>query len=196
MSFLACPSRRRKLTRPSRVPLAFPTKSSQRPNATHAVRFSHARGGRLQREAPGPARGVGRGLAGARRSGPDVDASTSCRRLLAPHRRAKLGASNQFPSFPKGPALAHLRKVAKQRGGGQPGWDTRTWGRGGRTPETPGGPAPSFASRPRRAHAHSPAQVREDGRFYFSIKALCCSHTKAAKTRFSSSPLDTSKELS
>lgn len=75
-------------------------------------------------------------------------------------------------------------QAGRGEGAGKPGagWGQR-WG-----PRDPGGPAPRFPS-----GAHHPARirtpsgpVREDGRFCFRIKALCCAHTKAAKTRFSS----------
>jgi hypothetical protein len=95
------------------------------------------------------------------------------------------------PPFPTGGGPRHLRTVAKQCGDPR----RREAGAGTRR-RTP---------RPRQArrlaslvavggahagltHAHPPAPVREDGRFGFSIKALCCAHTKAAGTRFSNRP--------
>ena len=53
-------------------------------------------------------------------------------------------------------------------------------------PETPAGRR--LASRRGRTHAHRPARCGKMAVSAFRIKALCCSHTKAAKTRFSSRP--------
>lgn len=66
------------------------------------------------------------------------------------------------------------------------------WGDAARGPRDPGLPRASPCLAPGRTrgrtHAHPPAPVREDGRFCLDIKALCCTHTKASKTRFSSRP--------
>lgn len=74
---------------------------------------------------------------------------------------------------------------SRENGGG-------VWGNAARGPRDPGLPraSPCLAlGRTRgRTHAHPPAPVREDGRFCLDIKALCCTHTKASKTRFSSRP--------
>lgn len=65
-------------------------------------------------ESPGRPAAAGSRAAGARQRRPDVGAegggggSTSCRRPFAPPHPPARDASNQFPSFPKGPVLALL----------------------------------------------------------------------------------------
>lgn len=55
-------------------------------------------------------------------------------------------------------------------------------------PGTLGAPAPRRPSGARTRTPSAPVREGEDGRFGFSIKALCCAHTKAAETRFCSRP--------
>lgn len=163
-----------------------------RPGATHAAP-SHARGGGLRRGAPG--------RAGPRREGPRARRACSRRPAWANRqvagapcalRRRKLGPQINSPHFRK--ALSSRTCVRWPNNAGvdrSPGGRGRGEGRRGATPPMPAAPAPrlpSGAHTRARTHALPPAPVREDGRFCFDIKALCCAHTKAAKTRFSSRP--------
>lgn len=118
---------------------------------------------------------------------------------MAPRRGPNSRPHLSSPSLRTVLSPGHLRKVAKQCGGG-PRRGRRGRGRGRRDvegmgdgagrPRAPGLPAPRLPSGPQAgAHSRPPScPVREDGRFCLSIKALCCGHTKAAKPHFSSRP--------
>lgn len=157
--------------RSPRIPLATPEV---------AASSVESRAGRWRRGRGQQGRAKGRGGAGVGGEG-----STSGRRPFPSPR----DASNQFPSFPKGPVLAHLPELAKQRGGARGGALGRAQGRRRAAPGTLGAPAPRRPSGARTRTPSAPVREGEDGRFCCSIKALCCAHTKAAKTRFCSRPL-------
>lgn len=166
-------------------PRAFPSKSFQsEPGATHAVRLATPEVAASSVQRPGrPGRGVGCGLAGARRNRPDVGDSSGCRRLFAPHRSANSVPQISSPRFPKGPALALLRKVATPRGGGQAEWSRRKWGRCGATPETLGAPSPRLPAVARTRTLSCPSA----GRWPFLLQykgSLLRSHKSRRDPRF------------
>ena len=69
---------------------------------------------------------------------------------------AQTRASNQSPSFPKGPVLPHLRKMAKPFGGGREGAEAQRWGRPPRPPRPgPPGTSPPVGGAHAGAHTHT-----------------------------------------